>query len=110
MSFEDVNLNDNTLILGSSAEQTLVNIALAGGLGEEYIIIDFNENMADILKIYDIQLNFEYIGDFLKRKIGIFNGNEIEIVKTAEYIRYFLRTNFPITCLLYTSPSPRDRG
>ncbi len=97
ISFEDVNLNDSTLILGSLAEQTLANIVLAGGLGEEYIIIDFNENMADILKIYDIQLNFEYIGDFLKRKMGIFNGNEIEIVKTAEYIRYFLKTNFPIT-------------
>jgi len=97
ISFDDVNLNDNTLILGSLAEQALMNTALAGGLGEEYIIIDFNENMADILKIYDMRLDFEYIGDFLKRKIGIFNGNEIEIVKTAEYIRYFLRTNFPIT-------------
>ena len=96
INLEEVSVGGNTLILGSSAEQFLLNALLTKSFGKKCIIIDFNEYLADIVKSYDLSINIEHIGEFLKEKLGVFNDEELTLIKIGEYIRYFLRTNLPI--------------
>ena len=109
----DVSIIGDNFLIGSYSDQ-FSNIELVDtGTHKRLEIEDFNYgplkfdddtfNTVDaLITNYEYDLNSEYGDAVLKIKIGTLN---IDFNKLSEI---YVRADFIDTCLLYTSPSPRD--
>ena len=72
----------------------------------EYLTKDFKDNF--LLKFFNSEISFETVEPFFNKLSVILNTECIDMLRVGEQLRKETLDELMSTCLLYTSPSPRD--